>query len=51
MAAGADLVVDGHPHWVEGVDVADEVPVLHSLGNFVFEMDFMEQTMEGVVLE
>ena len=27
------------------------VPVLHSLGNFVFDMDFMEQTMEGVMLE
>ncbi len=27
------------------------VPVLHSLGNFVFDMDFMEQTMQGVVLQ
>ncbi|MBC9732699.1 CapA family protein [Nocardioides marmotae] len=51
VAAGADLVVGGHPHWVQGVDVVDGVPVLHSLGNFVFDMDFMEQTLEGVVLE
>ena len=48
--AGADLVVGGHPHWVQGVDVVGDVPLLHSLGNFVFDMDFMEQTMEGVVL-
>ena len=27
------------------------MPVLHSLGNFVFDMDFMTQTMEGVFLE
>jgi poly-gamma-glutamate capsule biosynthesis protein CapA/YwtB (metallophosphatase superfamily) len=59
VAAGADLVVGGHPHWVQGVDAVDGVPVLHSLGNFVFDMDhlpdpaggFMTETMEGVVLQ
>ena len=51
VAAGADLVVGGHPHWVQGVDAVDGVPVLHSLGNFVFDMDFMTETMEGVLLE
>ena len=50
-AAGADLVVGGHPHWVQGADVLAGVPVVHSLGNFVFDMDFMAQTMVGVVLE
>jgi poly-gamma-glutamate capsule biosynthesis protein CapA/YwtB (metallophosphatase superfamily) len=49
--AGADLVVGGHPHWVQGVERLAGVPVVHSLGNFVFDMDFMEQTMEGVFLE
>ena len=59
VAAGADLVVGGHPHWVQGVDAVDGVPVLHSLGNFVFDMDripdpgggYMTETMEGVVLQ
>jgi poly-gamma-glutamate synthesis protein (capsule biosynthesis protein) len=59
VAAGADLVVGGHPHWVQGVDAVRGVPVLHSLGNFVFDMDripdpgggFMTEPMEGVVLE
>jgi poly-gamma-glutamate capsule biosynthesis protein CapA/YwtB (metallophosphatase superfamily) len=51
VRAGADLVVGGHPHWVQGVDVVDGVPVIHSLGNFVFDMDFAQETMEGVVLE
>jgi poly-gamma-glutamate capsule biosynthesis protein CapA/YwtB (metallophosphatase superfamily) len=50
VRAGADLVVGGHPHWVQGIDAVRGVPVLHSLGNFVFDMDFMEQTMRGVVL-
>jgi len=50
VQAGADLVVGGHPHWVQGIDLVRGVPVLHSLGNYVFDMDFMEQTMQGVVL-
>lgn len=49
--AGADLVVGGHPHWVQGVEQVAGVPVLHSLGNFVFDMDWEPQVMQGVVLE
>jgi poly-gamma-glutamate capsule biosynthesis protein CapA/YwtB (metallophosphatase superfamily) len=49
--AGADLVVGGHPHWVQGVDDVDGVPVIHSLGNFVFDMDFSAPALEGVVME
>ena len=54
VGAGADLVVGGHPHWVQGLEhvpTEDGGAVLaHSLGNLVFDMDFMEQTMEGVTL-
>ncbi|GAA4706086.1 CapA family protein [Nocardioides conyzicola] len=49
--AGADLVVGGHPHWVQGAEQMGGTLVVHSLGNFVFDMDFMSQTMEGLVLE
>ena len=48
--AGADLVVGGHPHWVQGADAVDGVPVLHSLGNFVFDMYWEPEVLEGVVL-
>ena len=51
VAAGADLVVGGHPHWVQGMSTVDGAVVAHSLGNFVFDMDFMTETMAGVVLE
>ncbi len=51
VRAGADLVVGGHPHWVQSTEEIRGVPVFHSLGNFVFDMDFMTQTMEGVFLE
>lgn len=50
-AAGADLVVGGHPHWVQGLDRVGKTVVAHSLGNFVFDMDFMTETQQGVVLE
>ncbi len=51
VEAGADLVVGGHPHWVQSAERIRGVPVFHSLGNFVFDMDFMTETMEGVFLE
>ncbi len=50
-AAGADLVVGGHPHWVQGLARIGDTVVAHSLGNFVFDMDFMTETQQGIVLE
>jgi poly-gamma-glutamate synthesis protein (capsule biosynthesis protein) len=49
--AGADLVVGGHPHWVQGASMAGDALVVNSLGNFVFDMDFMAETQEGLMLE
>ena len=49
--AGADLVVGGHPHWVQGWETVGDATVIHSLGNFVFDMDFMRETQEGVMVE
>jgi poly-gamma-glutamate synthesis protein (capsule biosynthesis protein) len=51
VRAGADLVVGGHPHWVQGGSLVAGGFVVHSLGNFVFDMDFSAETMEGLVLE
>ena len=49
--AGADLVIGGHPHWVQSVQYLPNKLVAHSLGNLVFDMDFSQQTQEGVLLE
>jgi poly-gamma-glutamate capsule biosynthesis protein CapA/YwtB (metallophosphatase superfamily) len=49
--AGADLVIGGHPHWVQGFEMAGFTAVVHSLGNFVFDMDFQRKTREGIFLE
>ena len=49
--AGVDVVVGGHPHWVQGWESIGDATVVHSLGNFIFDMDFMRQTNEGIVVE
>jgi poly-gamma-glutamate capsule biosynthesis protein CapA/YwtB (metallophosphatase superfamily) len=49
--AGADLIVGGHPHWVQGVELYRGRLIAHSLGNYVFDMDFSRPTREGVILE
>ncbi len=51
LNAGADLVVGGHPHWVQDIDAIGNKLVAHSLGNLVFDMDFSRQTQEGFLLE
>jgi poly-gamma-glutamate synthesis protein (capsule biosynthesis protein) len=51
VRAGVDVVVGGHPHWLQGMEIVSGRLVAHSLGNFVFDMDFMRRTMEGAVLE
>jgi poly-gamma-glutamate synthesis protein (capsule biosynthesis protein) len=49
--AGADLVIGGHPHWVQGMASRGRSVIAYSLGNFVFDMDFSQQTMEGIALD
>lgn len=49
--AGADLIAGGHPHWVQGVESYEGALIVHSLGNYVFDMDFMSETMEGTILD
>lgn len=40
--AGADLIIGGHPHVPQGISVIDGVPVVYSLGNFVFDQEIPE---------
>jgi poly-gamma-glutamate synthesis protein (capsule biosynthesis protein) len=50
VRAGADLVVGGHPHWVQGASMIGDSLLVNSLGNFTFDMTTPE-TNEGLVLE
>ncbi len=37
--AGASAVVAGHPHVPQGYEVHNGVPIIYSLGNFVFDLE------------
>jgi poly-gamma-glutamate synthesis protein (capsule biosynthesis protein) len=47
---GVDVVVGGHPHWVQGLEEIDRHPVAYSLGNFVFDQDWSRETQQGLAL-
>ena len=46
---GADLVICHHPHVAHGFEVYRRKLIAHSLGNFVFDLDYPE-TMPTVIL-
>jgi poly-gamma-glutamate capsule biosynthesis protein CapA/YwtB (metallophosphatase superfamily) len=48
---GADIVIGHHPHWVQDSEVINGKPVYYSLGNFVFDQMWSEETKKGLVVE
>lgn len=48
--AGANMIIGSHPHVVEDFEVIDGVPVVYSLGNFVFDQFFSEETQHGLMI-
>ncbi len=49
--AGADLIVGHHPHVVQEIEYYKDKPIFYSLGNFVFDQGFSEETMTGLAIE
>lgn len=47
--SGADLVIVHHPHIIQGLEVYHDKLIAHSLGNFVFDLDYPE-TMPSMIL-
>ena len=48
---GADVVSGHHPHWVEDYEYIDGKPVYYSLGNFVFDQMWSEETKKGLLVK
>jgi poly-gamma-glutamate capsule biosynthesis protein CapA/YwtB (metallophosphatase superfamily) len=48
---GAAMVLGSHPHWVQGTEWYKGKPILYSLGNFVFDQDWSEETKQGMFAE
>ena len=51
VRAGADIVLGAHSHVVGPIEFIDGVPVLYSLGDFLFDLPRFEETEEGVIVE
>ncbi len=49
--AGADFVIGHHPHVTQPVEEYNNSFIAYSLGNFVFDQYFSEETMSGFLLE
>lgn len=48
--AGADLVICHHPHIIQGLEYYNGTLIAHSLGNFVFDLNYPE-TMPTMILK
>jgi len=46
--AGADMIIGGHPHVVQEMEVYKSKPIFYSLGNFIFDQYFSPETQEGL---
>ncbi|MDP2593627.1 MAG: CapA family protein [bacterium] len=51
IEAGADLVVGHHPHVIQPLEKYQNRYIAYSLGNFIFDQYFSDETMEGGLLE
>lgn len=49
--AGADLIIGHHPHVRQPLEQYGNGFIIYSLGNFVFDQNFSEDTKEGGVLK
>lgn len=49
--AGADMIIGNHAHYAAAVEIYKGKPIWYALGNFVFDQDWSEFTMEGITLE
>ena len=49
--AGAKVVIGHHPHVIQPIEEYHGGVIAYSLGNFIFDQSFSDDTMEGMMLE
>ncbi|MBI1975643.1 MAG: CapA family protein [Candidatus Vogelbacteria bacterium] len=49
--AGARIVIGHHPHVIQPIEEYNGGVIAYSLGNFIFDQDFSEETKTGMALE
>ncbi len=50
-SAGADAIIGGHTHCLQGFDMVEDVPVIYSLGNFWFSKNTQDTGIAQVTIE
>jgi poly-gamma-glutamate capsule biosynthesis protein CapA/YwtB (metallophosphatase superfamily) len=48
--AGVSAIIGSHPHVVQGIESYKKGIIFYSLGNFIFDQYFSQETQEGYVL-
>ncbi|MDR3642044.1 MAG: CapA family protein [Candidatus Doudnabacteria bacterium] len=48
---GADMVIGAHPHWVQPFEKYQGKYIFYSLGNFIFDQGFSQDTSQGLTLK
>jgi poly-gamma-glutamate synthesis protein (capsule biosynthesis protein) len=48
--AGADAIIGAHPHVIQTYENYQGVPIVYSLGNFLFDQDWSVPTQQGLAL-
>ncbi len=51
VEAGADLIIGAHPHVVEPFEIYQQKFIAYSLGNFLFDQFFSDETVHGLLLQ
>jgi len=49
--SGANVISGHHPHVLQGIESYNRGVIAYSLGNFVFDMNYIEETIYSVILE
>lgn len=49
--AGADLILGSHPHVIQPIEIYQGNFIFYSLGNFIFDQYFSQETMEGLAIK
>lgn len=48
---GADMVIGHHPHWIQTIEEYKSKYIFYSLGNFIFDQSWSQETREGLALK
>lgn len=49
--AGVDAIVGSHPHVVQNIELYRDRPIFYSLGNFIFDQYFSQETQMGLAVD